>query len=109
MIVAADVLYEKKQIEFFLQRDLKLTLHPQKSFIQNINQGVCFVGYRIFPNYTLIRGSTLIHFQKKYHQKMKKYQKKLISWEEVKRCQNSFQGHLKHANAYHLSKNLFKY
>lgn len=99
---------DKEKIDLFLRQVLKLELHSHKTFIQNVNQGVCFVGYRIFHQHILVRGSTLIHFQKKYHQKIKKYQKKLISWEEVKRCQTSFQGHLKHANAYNLSKNLFK-
>lgn len=98
---------DKEKISLFLQQTLKLELHPNKTFIQNINSGVCFVGYRIFPNYTLIRGSTLINFQKKYHKKLKKYQKGLISWQEIKKCQTSFQGHLKHANTYRLSKTLF--
>lgn len=98
---------DKEKIDLFLRQVLKLELHKNKTFIQNVNQGVCFVGYRVFADYTLIRGSTLINFQKKYHKKVKKYQKGLIAWEELEKCQKSFQGHLKHANAYNLSRKMF--
>lgn len=98
---------DKEKIDLFLRQVLKLKLHKNKTFIQNVNQGVCFVGYRVFADYALIRGSTLINFQKKYHKKVRRYKKGNISLEEIERCQKSFQGHLKHANAHNLSKKMF--
>lgn len=97
----------KKQISIFLKNELRLTLHPNKSFIANTKNGVCFVGYRIFYDHILIRGSTLLNFQKKYSKKVKQFHKNLITQKDLERCQSSFLGHLKHANAYNLGKKMF--
>jgi len=98
---------DREKIRLFLQEVLKLELHPRKTFIQKVDQGVCFVGYRVFANYVLVRGSTLINFCQKYSKKRKKYKKGLIDQDKLERCQQSFRGHLKHANAYSLSQKMF--
>lgn len=97
----------KIEINNFLKNRLKLNLHPKKSFIQNVKYGVCFVGYRIFYDHILINGSTLRRFQKKYARKLKRYKSGKISKDDLNRCQQSFCGHMKHANAYWLRKKMF--
>jgi len=95
-------------INDFLKQRLKLSLHPNKSLIKNTKDGLCFVGYRIFSDHILIRGSTLIRFQKRYAKKLKKYRHQHLTHEELIKCQQSFNGHLKHANAYRLSQSMFR-
>jgi retron-type reverse transcriptase len=97
----------KNKINTFLENKLKLTLHPKKSFIQNVKYGVCFVGYRIFFDHVLVRGSTLRRFQKKYRKKLKKVLGGLLEEKKLEACKQSFRGHLKHANTYWLDKKMF--
>ena len=97
----------KLKIQDFLSKKLQLSLHPKKSIIQNVKNGVAFVGYRIFYDHILIRASTLRRFQKKYHRFQKQEKNKIISKKELMQKQVSFCGHLKHANAYNLKKSMF--
>ena len=97
----------KEEIGRFVAQKLKISLQPKKSFIQRVDLGVCFVGYRIFWDHILIRGSTLLRFQKKFRKKIKLYKKGLLPLEKLNLCQQSFCGHLKHANAYNLKKKMF--
>lgn len=97
----------KKKIAFFLNNDLKLKPHPNKTFISNVCCGIDFLGYRIFYDHVLIRAKTLRRFQRRYKMKIKRYQKNLLEKEALKRGQTSFLGHLKHGNTYGLRKSLF--
>jgi retron-type reverse transcriptase len=110
LIISADkehLKIVKEQINQFVIQTLKMTLHPKKSYIQKTKDGVCFVGYRIFWDHILIRGSTLLRFQKKYRKKIRLFKNGLLPLEKLIICQQSFCGHLKHANAYKLKKRLF--
>ncbi len=46
------------EISTALQHKLHLNLHPQKIFIQKVNQGVDFLGYVVFSHFTLLRTKT---------------------------------------------------
>jgi retron-type reverse transcriptase len=96
----------KEEINKFLNEKLKLTLHPNKSFVQNTKNGISFVGYRIFYDYVLIRGSTLIHFRKKHKKRLKQFKTGRITKEELRQSELSFKGHMKHANTWNLQKML---
>lgn len=45
-------------ISYFLEENLKLTLHPSKVLIKNINSGVDFLGWVNFCNFRVLRTST---------------------------------------------------
>lgn len=92
----------KEKIREFLREKLKLTLHPRKSFVQNTKDGVCFVGYRIFYDHILIKGSTLLRFQKKLQKRKEELKKGRIDASKLNQTIQSFSGHLKHANAHRL-------
>lgn len=89
----------QKKLQTFLGETLKLTLHPKKTTIKNVKDGVPFVGYRIFYDHILVRGDTLIRMQRKYRQKKKLFDKKIITAKDLERSRASIYGHLKHANA----------
>jgi len=59
-------------IKDFLQSKLKLQLHPKKSEYFPIDKGVNFLGYIVFPNYILLRKSTIKRFAKKFKKQLKK-------------------------------------
>lgn len=92
----------REKIRTFLDQKLNLHLHPRKVTIKNVKEGVPFVGYRIFYDHKLVRGSTLIRMQKKYRSKAKLFKKGRISEEMMSQTQKSVYGHLKHANAHGL-------
>ncbi|MFA7653878.1 MAG: reverse transcriptase/maturase family protein [Candidatus Magasanikbacteria bacterium] len=46
------------QIKTFLFERLKLTLHPDKVFLQTITSGVDFLGWVIFTDHRVLRGTT---------------------------------------------------
>lgn len=97
----------REKISQFLTSKLKLTLHPRKSFIHNVKDGVCFVGYRVFWDHILVRGNTLLRMQKKYRKKVSSFKKGKIPLEKLIQTENSIRGHLKHANTFNLEKRLF--
>jgi len=47
-----------KQMEEFLEKDLKLKMHPDKVFIKTIACGVDFLGWVQFPKHRVLRTST---------------------------------------------------
>lgn len=62
----------EKKIALFLWEFLSLELHPEKTKIVNTNEGVGFLGFRIFPHHKLLRKKNMGRFQKKlrsYHQR----------------------------------------
>jgi retron-type reverse transcriptase len=92
----------KEKIRTFLKKTLDLRLHPKKVAIKNVEEGVPFVGYRIFYDHMLVRGSTLRRMQKKYRKRIKLFERGLISKDGLSETHSSIRGHLKHANAHHL-------
>jgi RNA-directed DNA polymerase len=97
----------KSQIKIFLKERLGLDLHPNKVNIYNVSQGVPFVGYRIFYDYVLIKGKTLLRSQKRYHKKLKLVRLGKFPKEKLKRIENSMISHLKQADTWGLRKRLF--
>jgi hypothetical protein len=92
----------REKIRIFLKETLDLRLHPKKVTTKNVNEGVPFVGYRIFYDHMLVRGSTLRRMQKKYRNRVKLFRKGLISEEKLSQTHCAIRGHLKHANAHRL-------
>lgn len=95
----------KEAIEMFLEYELKLSLHPKKVIIQNVKDGLPFVGYLIFFDHVKIRGKTLLRMRRR----LKKRKTEYLETGEDKRLEAAFsalRGHLGKANAYGLEKNL---
>ncbi len=97
----------RNSIGDFLMDELKLTLHPRKNVIKNLKDGLPFVGYRIFHDHVLVRGNTVINMQRRLKSRKKQLKTGKISQEDFNSSISSYKGHLKHANAYGLSKRLF--
>lgn len=110
LIIHPDREYLKKcrnEIKTFLEYELKLKLHPRKVIIQNVKNGLPFVGYLIFYDHVLIRGNTLLRMRRKLKKRKKEAIKKNDD-HHLKSAISALQGHLQHANAYALTKNLLE-
>ncbi len=99
----------KKTIESFLAAKLKLQLNKGKVIIANVKYGVPFVGYRVFYDHVLVRGSTLLRMRRKLNIRRKERKRGKITRREFQSSLASFRGHLKFANGHYLSQNLFRW
>ncbi len=96
----------KQQLESFLNEKLHLRLSYKKVVISNVQDGIPFVGYRIFYDHVLIRGSTLIRSQRKLKSRRRARKYERISKRTYKAGVASINGHLRFANSHHLAKKL---
>lgn len=80
------------QIVFFLQNRLKLTLHPDKTFIKTLASGIDFLGWVHFPNHRVLRSST------------KRRMMVRIKESHKEETMQSYLGLLKHGNTYKVRK-----
>lgn len=80
------------KISDYLQRELKLSLHPDKVFIKAFSSGVDFLGWVHFPHHRVLRTTT----KRRMFQKLKqKHTKETVA---------SYLGILKHGDTYKLVK-----
>ncbi|MFA5232269.1 MAG: reverse transcriptase/maturase family protein [Candidatus Paceibacterota bacterium] len=86
----------KEKIKNYLRPNLKLELHPKKANIFPLFKGVDFLGYVAFKNHVLLRKSTVKRFLKK----MKK-----VGGGRT----NAWLAYAKHADAFGLTKAVFKH
>lgn len=94
----------RAQIEEFLRIQLKLQLHPDKIYLDNVKNGVCFVGYRIFYDHVTIKGKTLQRMRRKYKKRLKSERKHHTGM--FVRTKASMRGHLQMADTFGLRKNM---
>ena len=98
-ILSEDKKYLKKiliQIDNFLQKELKLELHPNKVFIKTIASGIDFLGWIHFPYHRVLRTVT------------KNRMMKNLANNPKKGSVSSYLGMLKHGNAFKIRKDIEK-
>ncbi len=83
------------QISYFLEKELKLSLHPNKVFIKTLASGVDFLGWVNFPTHRILRTST------------KERMLRRLKRNKTKETKDSYLGLLKHGNTYKIIKNKF--
>lgn len=55
----------RNKIHHFLQKTLKLQLHPKKIILNKVSKGIDFLGYIVFKNYLLVRKRVVKEFKNK--------------------------------------------
>ncbi len=98
----------KQEVGIFLQKELNLKLHPKKVNIFPTKDGICFLGYRNFINYRLLKKDTVRRFIKR----TKVYKKRLgTGLMTQKKFDNSLQSWIAYAqfgNSWGLVQKLFQ-
>ena len=89
-------------IEEFLEQKLTLRLHLQKSRIYELTRGVDFVGYRVFPNHTLLRKRNIKRIIRKAANIQSLLHSGELDFEEAQRKLAGWFGYAKHANTAYL-------
>ncbi|MDD3774042.1 MAG: reverse transcriptase/maturase family protein [Patescibacteria group bacterium] len=90
----------------FLEQKLKLKLHPRKIILRRFNQGIDFLGYIIYPHYSILRPKTTRRMLKKIKIKKDLLAKDLISKEKFYQTVQSYWGLLKHCRSRELKNKL---
>ena len=94
----------KEKIDEFLRKKLKIKLHPDKSMIVSLIQGVDFVGFRIFYNYKLLRKRNI----RKIFAIVERYRKGEISKKDMLEIFQGWQAYSRWANCYKLRKKVVR-
>ncbi len=93
------------KIEKYL-KFLRLELHPDKSEIYALRNGVTFLGYRIFYHYRLLRRRNIKYFKRRLSEKLELYRSGLISREKLCSFLQGWQGYSSFANTYIFNKKI---
>jgi retron-type reverse transcriptase len=103
----------KIKINNFLKDKLKIELHPSKSHVLRLNNGINFLGFRIFFYHKLIRKSNLKNFERKFNNMKILFNEEIIGREKVLEALEGWLAYCSYANTYkyrkHLIRNLNKY
>ena len=94
----------KKQIEVFLQEELKLALHPQKSRIIPVSKGVDFVGFRNLRYRKLLRKRNVRAMRKK----IELYKKSIIDFNTLKESYQGWQAYARGGTTHKLRESIKK-
>ena len=102
------VLYlARDQIKEKLSKD-RLRAHESKLFIRKVQQGITFVGYRIWPTHRLLRKDNVRAFRKRLAWMKNAYSRGEIEFADIKPRLDSWVAHAAHANSRRLLRRLRK-
>jgi retron-type reverse transcriptase len=85
---------------------LKLELHPDKSEIHALRNGITFLGYRIFYHYKLLKKRNINYFYKRFNKKLNLYREGLIEKEDLESFLQGWKGYSKFANTHNFNKKI---
>ncbi|MCK9328022.1 MAG: reverse transcriptase/maturase family protein [Bacteroidales bacterium] len=88
-----------EDVREYMQEELALSLNPKTTVLDVDRQGVDFLGYKCFRDYTLLRKSSARNFKKKIAQ----IEAGNLDPQNVISSTMSYLGWLKHCDAHHLS------
>lgn len=86
---------------------LRLQLHPDKTVISAIGDGVRFLGYRVFPTHRLLPKENIRRFRRRVRQLQAHYADGRIGPGDVRQRLMSWTGHARRADTYLLCERLF--
>lgn len=98
----------KNQINDFLVLNLKLELHPNKSKIIKLGNGVNLLGYRAFYHHKLLRKANKRKFGRKFKEKLDLYKNKGINYEDFINSLQGWLGYAMWADTYKLRQIILK-
>lgn len=96
----------KDAIDVFLRERLLLELHPNKSAIIALRSGVCFLGFRVFYQYKLVRVRNLRKIRKRQRKLCQQYALGSASAGRVLCSLQGWCAYASQANTYNLRKKL---
>ena len=99
-------LHEVKAAAAEYLQSVRLRLHPGKSQIVPVAQGIDFLGYRVFPDHRRLRRKNAVRARGRLRVLQKEYANGIIDLEKVGRSVQSWIAHASHANTYGLRRSV---
>ncbi|HEY6923265.1 MAG TPA: reverse transcriptase domain-containing protein, partial [Steroidobacteraceae bacterium] len=100
----AQLMAWREEITRFLRDRLRLCLKPEQR-LEQLTSGIDFLGYVIFPRYSLVRRRVVIHAREKISAWRKRCSDRKPTSEQIQELRSvcaSYAGHFSHANSYRL-------
>lgn len=97
----------KTRMEAFLAK-YRLKLHPNKSQVHQVAEGIGFLGHRIFPEFRLLKNENVRRFKKRARRLLKDYYNEKISLEQFNQSMIGWFGHAVFSNTWRLRTKLFQ-
>ena len=94
------------KIRSFLEEKLKIQVHPKKVTITNFTRGIDYLGYILFPYFTLVRKRTKRRALRRINEKISLYKQENISQDKVHATLMSYLGVFSHADTHRFSETL---
>lgn len=98
----------KTDISEFLRQKLKIELHPHKSKITSLDNGINFLGFRVFYPHKLLRKSNIAKIKNKINSLKKSYDNGNIDYDKVYDSIEGWMAYAEHANTYKFRKKLIE-
>jgi retron-type reverse transcriptase len=96
----------RRQVSAFLA-GLRLRLHPDKSVVFPVRQGIRFLGYRVFPSHRLLVPENVRRFRRRLRDLQGQYARYEITLAAARTRILSWIGHARQAGTYCLRRRLF--
>ena len=98
----------KEQIDTFCTKNLSLQLHPDKSKVLNLENGIGFLGFRLYQHHKRIKKKNVKRFEKKMIRQRKWFNQEKISREKIVESFEGWLAHVSHANTFKYRKHLVR-
>lgn len=95
------------EIQQYLEK-LRLFVHPRKANIMHVNKGVDILGYRVFPDFRLLRNDNGFRFSRRLKQFAKRYSQNKMDWVDFNPSVQSWIGHASQADTLGLRTEIFE-
>ena len=95
------------QINNFLLKELKLSMHPNKVIVRKFRQGIDFLGYVSLPHYRVLRIKTKKRVIRKIKMNLRKLESGQITGENFYQMIQSYLGILKHCKGDDIKKQIY--
>lgn len=90
----------KSEIDIFLREKLALELHPGKSQIIRLNDGIKFLGFRVFFYFKLLRKSNMNSFERKFNRMKILFDQDIVNREKAVESLQGWLAYASHGNTY---------
>ena len=98
---------ERDQLKQYITTELALKVKERATFIQGRENGLGFLGYRVFPNLTRIKNKNIRRLKKKVALRDNQFKQGIIDEKRLVASVRSILGYVGFADSYHLLKSIF--
>lgn len=92
----------------FLEDNLLLKIHKEKTKIRKTSQGIDFLGYVVFDKYKLVRTKTKRRMTKKFRKKIEEYRQGIIPKTSLSQSLQSYLGFFYHGESFAIEEDFKK-